>query len=149
MWCSVERRSMDVAVVEVVPRQPFGYRPGQSVAVEIPQRPRLWRYFSPANAPDPSGRLEFHVQPIAGGMVSTALVRHLSRGDTVKLAAPVGQQLTLPDQGPRLRLLMVAGGTGLAPLRAVLEQIDRKWEIGPLGATGPSVPRLPDALEPL
>jgi NAD(P)H-flavin reductase/hemoglobin-like flavoprotein len=124
----VERRSMDVAVVEVVPRQPFGYRPGQSVAVEIPQRPRLWRYFSPANAPDSSGRLEFHVQPIAGGMVSTALVRHLSRGDTVKLAAPVGQQLTLPDQGPLCDILMVAGGTGLAPLRAVLEQIDRKWE---------------------
>ena len=38
------------------------------MAVEIPQRPRLWRYFSPANAPDSSGRLEFHVQPIAGGL---------------------------------------------------------------------------------
>ena len=41
MSCSVERRSIDVAVVEVVPRQPFAYRAGQSVAVEIPQRPRL------------------------------------------------------------------------------------------------------------
>jgi len=68
----VERRSVEVAVVEVVPREPFPYRPGQSVAVEIPQRPRLWRYFSPANAPDSSGRLQFHIQPIAGGMVSKA-----------------------------------------------------------------------------
>ena len=124
----VERRSMDVAVVEVVPREPFEYRAGQSVAVEIPQRPRMWRYFSPANAPDSTGVLQFHVQPIAGGMVSTALVRQLSKGDRVRLAAPVGQQLTLPEQGPLSDLLMVAGGTGLAPLRAVLEQIDHKWE---------------------
>ena len=44
------------------------------------------------------------------------------------MAAPVGQQLTVPEYGPQSDLLLVAGGTGLAPLRAVLEQIDRKWE---------------------
>ena len=124
----VERRSVEVAVIEVAPRTPFPYRAGQSVAVEIPHRPRLWRYFSPANAPEPSGRLQFHVQPIAGGLVSTAVVRRLSRGDTIRLAAPVGEQLTLPESGPLPDLLMVAGGTGLAPLRAVLEQIDRGWQ---------------------
>jgi NAD(P)H-flavin reductase len=133
---SVERRSVEVAVIEVAPRQKFLYRPGQSVAVEIPQRPRLWRYFSPANAPHSSGRVQFHVQPIAGGLVSTAAARRLSQGDTVRLAAPVGEQLTLPENGRVPDLLMVAGGTGLAPLRAVLEQIDRAWE-----ATG-SAPRV-------
>ena len=125
---SVERRSVEVAVIEVAPRQEFTYRAGQSVAVEVPQRPRLWRYFSPANAPQPSGRMQFHVQPIAGGLVSTAVVRRLSQGDTIRLAAPVGEQLTLPEDGQLPDLLMVAGGTGLAPLRAVLEQIDRGWE---------------------
>jgi NAD(P)H-flavin reductase/hemoglobin-like flavoprotein len=124
----VERRSVEVAVIEVAPRQKFIYRAGQSVAVEIPQRPRLWRYLSPANAPHSSGRLQFHIQPIAGGLVSTAAARRLSQGDTVKLAAPVGEQLTLPENGRVPDLLMVAGGTGLAPLRAVLEQIDRDWE---------------------
>ena len=125
---SVGRRSVEVAVIEVAPRQEFPYLAGQSVAVEIPQRPRLWRYFSPANAPQPSGRLQFHIQPIAGGLVSTAAVRRLSQGDTVKLAATVGTQLTLPENGRVPDLLMVAGGTGLAPLRAVLEQVDRGWE---------------------
>ena len=91
---TVERRSVEVAVVEVAPREPFLYRAGQSVAVEIPQRPRLWRYFSPANAPDPSGRMQFHIQPIAGGPVSSAVVRRLSEGDTIKMGAPVGEQLT-------------------------------------------------------
>jgi NAD(P)H-flavin reductase/hemoglobin-like flavoprotein len=125
----VERRSVEVAVVEVAPREPFPYRAGQSVAVEIPQRPRLWRYFSPANAPDASGRMQFHIQPIAGGLVSSAVVRRLSEGDTIKMGAPVGQQLTLPENEPLPDLLMVAGGTGLAPLRAVVEQIDRGWQI--------------------
>jgi NAD(P)H-flavin reductase/hemoglobin-like flavoprotein len=123
----VERRSVEVAVIEVVPREPFPYRAGQSVAIEIPQRPRLWRYFSPANAPDPSGRMQFHIQPIAGGLVSTAVVRRLGQGDTIKMAAPVGQQLTLPENGDIPDLLLVAGGTGLAPLRAVLEEIERGW----------------------
>ncbi len=124
----VERRSVEVAVIEVAPRERFPYRPGQSVAVEIPQRPRLWRYFSPANAPDPSGRMQFHIQPIAGGLVSSAVVRRLSQGDTIRMGAPVGQQLTLPEDGPLPDLLLVAGGTGLAPLRAVVDQIDRGWE---------------------
>jgi len=133
---SVERRSVEVAVVEVAPREEFPYRAGQSVAVEVPQRPRVWRYFSPANAPQSSGHLQFHIQPIAGGLVSTAVVRRLSEGDTLRLGAPVGEQLTLPEDGELPDLLMVAGGTGLAPLRAVLEQIDRGWE-----ATG-SAPRV-------
>ena len=71
----VERRSMDVAVVEVAPREPFAYAPGQSVAVEIPQRPRLWRYFSPANAPQPSGHRSPHPAD-RRRHVSTAVVRN-------------------------------------------------------------------------
>jgi NAD(P)H-flavin reductase/hemoglobin-like flavoprotein len=133
---SVERRSVEVAVIEVAPREEFPYRAGQSVAIEVPQRPRVWRYFSPANAPQRSGRMQFHVQPIAGGLVSTAVVRRLSQGDTIKMGAPVGEQLTLSEYAPIADLVMVAGGTGLAPLRAVLEQIDRGWE-----ATG-SAPRV-------
>jgi NAD(P)H-flavin reductase len=125
---SAERRSVEVAVIEVVPREPFPYRAGQSVAVEIPQRPRVWRYFSPANAPQSSGRMQFHIQPIAGGFVSTAVVRRLAQGDTIRMGAPVGEQLTLSEYARIPDLLMVAGGTGLAPLRAVLEQIDRGWE---------------------
>jgi NAD(P)H-flavin reductase/hemoglobin-like flavoprotein len=133
---SVERRSVEVAVIEVAPREEYPYRAGQSVAVEVPQRPRVWRYFSPANAPHHSGRMQFHVQPIAGGLVSTAVVRRLSQGDTIRMGAPVGEQLTLSEYEPLPDLLMVAGGTGLAPLRAVLDQIDRGWE-----ATG-SAPRV-------
>jgi NAD(P)H-flavin reductase/hemoglobin-like flavoprotein len=125
---AVERRGIDLAVIQVRPESHFPYVPGQSVAVEVPSRPRLWRYLSPANAPRADGTIEFHVQIVPGGQVSSAIVRSLEVGETVRLGAPVGQELTL-DAGERQRdLIMVAGGTGLAPLRAHLERFDQDWQ---------------------
>lgn len=124
---SVERRMMDLTLVRVQPRRELQYLPGQSLSMEIPQRPRMWRYFTPSNAPRADGSIDLQVQQIDGGQVSTALVRSLKIGDSVKLGAPVGDRLTRPDHDPT-DLLMVAGGTGLAPHRAVIEQIDREWQ---------------------
>jgi NAD(P)H-flavin reductase/hemoglobin-like flavoprotein len=124
---SVERRTMDLTLLTVRPRRDFHFQPGQSVSMEIPQRPRLWRYFSPANAPRRDGSIDLHVQQIDGGQVSPAVVRTLKIGDVVKLGAPVGDRLTRRADDVR-DLLMVTGGTGLAPLLAVLEQIDNEWQ---------------------
>jgi len=119
---SVERRTIDLAVITVRSSQPIPYRAGQSLSVEVPHRPRLWRYLSPANRPNGDGLIVFHVQLIDGGQVSPAIVRKLQPGDQIKLGAPVGEQLQLPaDAGD---LLLVAGGTGLAPLRALIDEID-------------------------
>ena len=123
---AVERRTMDLTLLSVRPHRDYHYSPGQSLSMEIPQRPRLWRYFSPANAPRRDGTIDLHVQQIDGGQVSTAIVRSLKVGDTVKLGAPVGERLTR-RAGDQRDLLMVAGGTGLAPLRALVEQIDNEW----------------------
>jgi NAD(P)H-flavin reductase len=124
---SVERRTTDVGIVQLRPHEQFPYEPGQSMAVEVPQRPRLWRYFSPANAPRQDGSLELHVQIIDGGQVSPAVVRSLRSGDTVKLGRAVGRRFTLPASDQR-DLLLVAGGTGLSPFRALLEQFDIRWQ---------------------
>ena len=102
--------------------------PPRPVSVDgDPATPEQWRYFSPANAPRHDGSIDLHVQQIDGGQVSTAVVRSLKVGDTVKLGAPVGERLTRRADDPS-DLLMVAGGTGLAPLRAVIEQIDQEWQ---------------------
>jgi len=124
---SVERRTMDLTLLTVRPRRRFDFLPGQSMSMEIPQRPRLWRYFSPANAPRRDGSIDLHVQQIDGGQVSPAVVRSLKVGDIVKLGAPMGERLTRRSGDPG-DLLMVAGGTGLAPLRAVVDQIDQEWQ---------------------
>ncbi|MCZ2820494.1 FAD-binding oxidoreductase [Modestobacter sp. VKM Ac-2977] len=118
-----ERRTLDVAVVHVRPRTPLEYLPGQAISLEIDQRPRLWRWYSPANAPRPDGVLELHVKARDGGPVSSALVRLTQVGDVMRLGPPVGH-LSLDTDSDR-DLLLVAGGTGLAPLKAVVDQVAR------------------------
>ena len=124
---AVERRMMDLTLIRLQPTRAMRYQPGQSLSMQIPQQPRNWRYFSPANAPREDGSIDLHVQQVDGGLVSTALVRKVKVGDVVKLGSPVGDRLTRKDRDPT-DLLMVAGGTGLAPLRAVLQQIDLEWQ---------------------
>ena len=117
-----ERRSFDVSVLFVQPEPRLEYLPGQSVAIESPRRPRLWRYYSMANAPRQDGLLEFHVRLIDGGAVSMALTSGTAAGSELRLGPPVGV-LTLRQAVSGRDLLLVAGSTGLAPLKAILEQL--------------------------
>ncbi|MEV5709792.1 FAD-binding oxidoreductase [Actinoallomurus sp. NPDC052274] len=93
----------------------------QAVSLEVPARLRMWRYYSPANAPRPDNTLDFHVQLIDGGPVSPVLVRSLNVGDWIKLGPPVGT-MTIDERSGR-DVLLIGGSTGLAPLKAILEQI--------------------------
>jgi NAD(P)H-flavin reductase/hemoglobin-like flavoprotein len=118
-----ERRTIDIAVLQVRPRARYDYLPGQSISLESDLRPRLWRYYSPANAPRPDGLLEIHVKARDGGPVSSALVRRVGVGDVLRLGPPLGH-LAL-DPGSDRDLLLVAGGMGLAPLKAIIDQVAR------------------------
>ena len=82
---SHERRTFDVAVLRLQPKEPLDFRPGESISLETARRPRLWRYYSPANAPRPDGLLEIHVKAHDGGPVSSALVRQVEVGDELRL----------------------------------------------------------------
>jgi NAD(P)H-flavin reductase/hemoglobin-like flavoprotein len=115
-----ERRSMDVTVLKVAPDGPLRYLPGQSVAVECEARPRVWRLYSMANAPRDDGTIDFHVRIVDGGALSAALARNVAVGSRLRLGAPVGT-LRL-DTTSRRDVLLAAGSTGLAPLKAIVEQ---------------------------
>ncbi|SEF61708.1 NAD(P)H-flavin reductase [Thermomonospora echinospora] len=115
-----ERRVHDVAVLTVRPDQPLEFAAGQYVTVQTARWPRVWRRYSVANAPRPDGTLCLHVRAVPAGWVSGALVRHTKVGDTLMLGPALGAMTLDPDSGSDL--LLVAGGTGLAPLKALLEQ---------------------------
>ena len=115
------RVAPDLAIVRVQTSQPVPYLAGQYVSVETPQRPRMWRSLTPANAPGPDCVMEFHVHTVPGGWVSRAIVSHARVGDVWRIGPPMGQ-MTL-DPRSRADLLMVAGGTGLAPARSLIEQL--------------------------
>jgi NAD(P)H-flavin reductase/hemoglobin-like flavoprotein len=115
---SHELRAPGVAVIRLRPRDPLPYQAGQYVPVQVTRWPRAWRTYSIANAPRPGGLIELHVRAVPGGEVSNTLVYHSVVGDCVLLGAASGT-MTLTDSGRDL--LCVAGGTGLAPLKAIVE----------------------------
>ncbi|MEU8300562.1 globin domain-containing protein [Micromonospora sp. NPDC048909] len=116
-----ERRGFDVALLTLRPQYLLPFTPGQSIGVSHPSV-RSWRYYSPANAPRADGTLELHVRAAPGGAVSSRLVYGTSVGDQIHLAAPVGDRLTLWSAGSS-DLLLLAGGTGWAPVKALVEQV--------------------------
>jgi NAD(P)H-flavin reductase/hemoglobin-like flavoprotein len=115
-----QRRAADLAVLTLRPTQPLSYRAGQYLSVQSARWPREWRNYSAANAPRADGTIDLHVRAIPGGMVSTALVHHTIPGETL-LLGPAGGGMILPPESAR-DLLCVAGGTGLAPVKAIIEQ---------------------------
>ncbi|MDN5858931.1 MAG: globin domain-containing protein [Pseudonocardia sp.] len=116
-----ERIGRDLAVITVRTSAPLPYRAGQYVSVETPQRPRLWRYLSPANAPREDGTLTFHVRAVDGGWVSGAVVAHSRIGDEWRIGPPLGRMTVDPTSDREV--LMVAGGTGVAPMKALVESL--------------------------
>ncbi len=116
-----DRRTETVAVLTIRPDRPLSYVAGQYVQVQTLRWPRIWRSYSIANAPRANGLLDIHVRAVPGGMVSTALVSHCATGDIVLLGAARGQ-MRVPDD-PARDLVCVAGGTGLAPLKAITEAV--------------------------
>ncbi len=116
------RVSRDLAVVRLRLDRPMHYHAGQYVNVHVPQCPHRWRYLSPAIPADPDGGIEFHVRLVPGGLVSTAVVNETRPGDRWRLSSPHGS-LRVDRDGEDV--LMVAGSTGLAPLRALIMDLSR------------------------
>ncbi|MFJ6199875.1 globin domain-containing protein [Micromonospora sp. NPDC092111] len=119
-----ERHGRDTAVLTVRALQyPLTWKAGQYVSVESPRHlPRVWRTYSVANAPNDDNVLEFHVRTPAGaGWVSGALVRRTKPGDLLRVAAPMGSMTV--DRKSERDILCVAGGVGLAPVKALVEEL--------------------------
>ncbi|WP_329315949.1 FAD-binding oxidoreductase [Streptomyces sp. NBC_01278] len=117
-------RGHGIAEITVRPHLPYAYAAGQYVSLETPWCPKQWRYYSPANAPREDGTLTFHVRAVPGGTVSDALVRRTAVGDVLRLGPPMGDMVL--DAAVHSDLLCVAGGTGLAPIRALIEEVARR-----------------------
>ena len=118
-----ERRAEDIAVLTLRPDRPYAFRAGQFASIETPYRPRSWRHYSMAAAESPDGLLEFHVRTVGAGFVSGPLVWRAAVGDQLRLGAPMGEMGI--DKESQRDVLCIAGGTGLAPLKAIIGEMTR------------------------
>jgi NAD(P)H-flavin reductase/ferredoxin len=115
----VRRHDADLAFVDL--RFPAGtrvpFRAGQHLRLMLPgHSPRA---FSMANAPSRNDEARLHVRIVPGGVFGTQVLPGLSRGDSLKVELPFGD-FHLRDM-PARPTLLVAGGTGFAPIQSLLE----------------------------
>jgi NAD(P)H-flavin reductase/hemoglobin-like flavoprotein len=113
-------RGNGIAVLTLAPDEVLPYAPGQHVTLQTRRWPKVWRPYSIACRPREDGLISVHVKAISNGWVSNALVSHTQPGDSVMMGPPLGT-MTLGLAGER-DLLCVAGGTGLSPIKAIIEQ---------------------------
>ncbi|MCB5909441.1 globin domain-containing protein [Streptomyces pinistramenti] len=118
---SHELRTAEIAVVTVRPDQPYPFLAGQYTSLETPWWPRVWRHYSFAAAPRSDGLLSFHVKAVPAGWVSNALVHRARPGDILRLGGPTGSMTV--DHSTSNGLLCVGGGTGIAPIKALVEDV--------------------------
>lgn len=112
----------DLAVIRLV-GDAVPFEAGQSLEVTVPQNARLSRRYSSAMPPSLDGKLEFHVRAVPAGWVSGSIVNETRPGDVWELKNPAG---TLRVDESSRNVVMVAGGTGLAPMRSLILDLARR-----------------------
>jgi len=76
------------------------------------------RAFSFANPPHDNALIELHVRLIPGGRFTTHVFTRMRVGDTLRFEAPLGRFTLHAGDRP---ILLVAGATGFAPLKSIIE----------------------------
>lgn len=117
--CAPVAHDVYVVSLAVPPGQAFHFNPGQFAKLRFGNLPA--RKYSMANQPG-QNELEFHVRIVPGGQVSEHVAKRLRPGDSVKVRGPLGDAFWQgTDAGRDGPLLLLAGGTGLAPILSVLD----------------------------
>lgn len=96
------------------------FMPGQYLHILPPQGGWLARAYSIANAPRTDGSIELQIRRAKDGRMSKWLFEDLHVGDTLQAHGPMGSfALRSKANTP---LVFIAGGTGFAPIKAMIEQ---------------------------
>ncbi|MCB1761488.1 MAG: CDP-6-deoxy-delta-3,4-glucoseen reductase [Gammaproteobacteria bacterium] len=77
------------------------------------------RAFSIANAPHDDAAIELHIRHVPGGEFTDFVFDEMKEGDNQQIEAPLGG-FYLREESAR-PLILMAGGTGFAPLKSIIE----------------------------
>lgn len=120
---SLERLTHDVACVRLRPADgdAFTFRAGQYVKVTFAgQIPRAYSLASLPNDPF----IEFHIRQSSDGSTSRFVNEELRVGEQAMIEGPMGENYLRDEHaGP---IIGIAGGSGLAPVRSIVETALRR-----------------------
>jgi CDP-4-dehydro-6-deoxyglucose reductase len=97
----------------------FDFQPGQYLDIMLSGGRR--RSFSIASPPHDSRLLELHIRLVPGGELTEKLFAHDARSTLLSIEGPLGQFVYRP--AVVAPMLLVGGGTGLAPLKSILRHV--------------------------
>lgn len=117
----MERLAPDVMAIylKLPPGERMDFRAGQYLEVLLRDGQR--RSYSMANAPHDDEFIELHLGRVAGGLFSEYVFNRMKVRDILRLNGPHGSFYLREDsQAP---IVFVAGGTGFAPVKAMIEHL--------------------------
>lgn len=122
---------MQLKILEIIDRAPqvrsirferpegFEFRPGQFVLVLLKIDGKLEkRAYSISSSPTEHGHIEITFKSVDGGAFSPALFKQ-EKGTTIEVKGPYG--LFTLDESHMENLVLIAGGTGISPIRSILK----------------------------
>ncbi len=114
----LERLCHDVMglTLKLPSNQQFNYLPGQYVDILLRDGRR--RSFSIANLPG-TGELQFHIRRVPNGFYTNHIFTTMKERDLLRLQGPLGTFFLREDSDRPM--IFMAGGTGFAPIKAIIE----------------------------
>ncbi|HEY4066364.1 MAG TPA: FAD-binding oxidoreductase [Burkholderiaceae bacterium] len=114
----------DVSILQLrlPPGQRAKFKAGQYLQIALDDG--SVRSYSMANPPHESDMLTLHIRHVPDGRFSAALPA-LKQGDALKVELPLGTFSLADSDKP---LVFVAGGTGFAPIKAILDDLAKRGD---------------------
>ncbi|PIV32587.1 MAG: NAD(P)H-flavin reductase [Lysobacterales bacterium CG02_land_8_20_14_3_00_62_12] len=123
---------------------PLRWLAGQYLDILLPEGRR--RAFSIANAPHQGPEIKLHIRQVPGGGFTHAVFDGLPVGSLLRIEGPLGT--FVPREASARPMILMAGGTGFAPIKAIIEHFLHLGSTRPMhfywGARQPSDLYLPD-----
>ncbi len=121
---TIEKPAPDVAIVrlQLPANQNLQYRAGQYVEFLLSGGAR--RAYSMANAPEHIGNppsIELHIRHLPGGLFTDAVFGTMKVRDILRIEGPFGSFFLREESAKPI--LLLASGTGLAPIKALIERM--------------------------
>jgi NAD(P)H-flavin reductase/ferredoxin len=120
---SLEALTHDIVRLVLQVESEFEFTPGQYVDIHVPGAgDGARRSFSMANLPG-DGRIELMIKRYPGGRLSGMLDGQIKVGDELGFTGPYGSLRVRDSERP---ILMIAGGSGMAPILSLLRELSRQ-----------------------
>lgn len=108
--------------------KPFDFRAGQYI--EFILRDKSRRAFSLASTPSQTGELELHLRHIEGGKFTHHVFEEMKEKAILRFEGPFGT-FFIREESNR-PLILIAGGTGFAPIKSMIEQLIEQQDTRPI-----------------